>query len=112
MDAALILGQWHTLQKEWYHLKYSFFVYDLFAPQAFAPLGAVFGGGIAGWAADGLGRKPALVMSFIPNLIGWLMLAVAQFWDSSTGFKCLVLIGRFFTGFAMGWAMLCSPVSL
>ena len=41
--------------------------------QSFAPLGALFGSSIAGWTADGLGRKPALIISSLPNLNGWLL---------------------------------------
>lgn len=44
---------------------------DLFG--SFAPLGALFGSSIAGWTADGLGRKPALIISSLPNLNGWLL---------------------------------------
>ena len=80
-------------------------------PQAFAPLGGLFGGGLAGWAVDSVGRKPVLMLSAVPYLIGWLMLALANFWNSPTGFRCFILIGRFITGIGLGCGMLSAPVS-
>ena len=81
------------------------------SPQALAPVGALFGGANAGWAVDLLGRRNALMMVALPNLIGWLMISLANNCASPAGFKSLLLIGRFITGFAMGWSLLSSPVS-
>ena len=39
------------------------------------------------------------------------MLGVSWFCYNAIGFKILVLTGRFLSGFGMGWAMLCAPVS-
>ena len=79
--------------------------------QAIAPFGALFGGAVAGWSADRLGRKPTLFLTVIPNFIGWSLLGVSWFCYNPIGFKILVLTGRFLSGFGMGWAMLCAPVS-
>ena len=70
------------------------------------------GGAGAGLAVDFVGRKSALMFSAILNLIGWLTLAGANIWRNSVGFKALLLIGRFFTGTALGCGMLCAPVSM
>lgn len=80
--------------------------------QALAPLGALFGGAGAGWTADLLGRKPTLLLSAVPNLIGWLLLALANYCTTPTLFKFLLLAGRFVTGVATGWSLLCAPVSV
>ena len=71
----------------------------------------MLGGAVAGWAIDAVGRKSALMFSAVLNLIGWLLLAGADSWRDPTGFKSLLLIGRFFTGAGLGWSMLCAPVS-
>ena len=80
--------------------------------QAVAPLGAILGGGMAGWTSEGLGRKPTIVLACVPNIVGWLLLASANCLHSTGAvFKTIIFTGRFFTGVAMGWSMLISPVS-
>ena len=66
---------------------------------------------MAGWAVDSVGRKPVLILSAVPYLIGWLLLALSGFCRSATGFKYFVLIGRFVSGVGLGWGMLSAPVS-
>ena len=44
-----------------------------------APVGAIFGGPIAGWIADFLGRKVALLLVAIPYLSGYMMITYAHF---------------------------------
>lgn len=74
-------------------------------------MGAAFGGGTAGLFADVYGRKPALLFSSLPNMIGWLLLSLAQYCRHPAGFKVLILVGRCFTGIALGWSFVVSPVS-
>lgn len=80
--------------------------------QALAPVGAVFGGPIAGWIADHAGRKTALMLVGIPYLVGYLMMVYAHFITNSIGFKMVLLTGRFFTGVGLGWSCLATPVSV
>ena len=60
---------------------------------------------------DYVGRKSALMVSAVLNLIGWLLLMSANFWSDPAGLVTFLLIGRLFTGGALGWGMLCTPVS-
>ena len=77
--------------------------------QALVPLGALAGGG-AGLVADRVGRKPAVLMSAVPNLIGWFLLCLAHYLTDPSTFKSLILIGRLFTGVATGWSLVCTSV--
>lgn len=61
---------------------------------------------------DFSGRKLALLFSALPNVVGWLMLALANLCSVPVGFQAILLIGRFCTGFAAGWSLLCAPVSV
>ena len=79
--------------------------------QAMAPIGAIFGGPIAGWIADHLGRKAALMLVGIPYLFGYLMIVYAHMLSSGTAFKVILLLGRFLTGVGLGWSCLTGPVS-
>ena len=75
-----------------------------------APVGAILGGPVAGWFADYLGRKIALLLVAIPYLCGYLMITYAHLICDPTGFKTVLFLGRFFTGFGLGWSCLASPV--
>ena len=80
--------------------------------QAFFPLGAIFGGLFAYPAAEILGRHPSLIIGGIPTISGWLMITYAWLFDTNhQGFLALLLLGRFFTGFAAGWSIFCVSVS-
>ena len=76
-----------------------------------APLGAIFGGPIAGWISDAFGRKMTLLVVAIPYLSGYLMITFAHLSCSPITFKAVLLLGRFFTGIGVGWSCLASPVS-
>ena len=76
-----------------------------------APLGAIFGGPIAGWIADALGRKMALLLVIIPYLGGYLMITYAHYSCNAIGFRAVLFLGRFFSGIGMGWSCLATPVS-
>ena len=79
--------------------------------QAMAPVGAIFGGPIAGWIADHLGRKAALMLVGILYLSGYLMIVYSHMLNSATAFKTILLLGRFLTGVGLGWSCLTGPVS-
>ena len=79
--------------------------------QAFASVGAMFGGPIAGSIANHWGRKMSLMMCGVPYLLGYLVLSYAHYLPTAVSFKCLILIGRLLTGMGMGWACSATPVS-
>ena len=81
-----------------------------FSLQAMSPIGAVLGGLIAGWSADGLGRKPSLLLTAVPSTIGWSAIGATYFIENKLAFDAVILIGRFLTGFGIGWSMFCAPV--
>ena len=75
-----------------------------------SPIGATFGGLIAGWSADGLGRKPSLLLTAVPSTMGWSAIGATWFIKDKLAFDVIILIGRFLTGFGIGWSMFCAPV--
>ena len=80
--------------------------------QAIGPIGGIFGGAMSGPIADKIGRSAALVIMNVPHLIGWLLQAYSHLASSLGGFVSLLLIGRWFTGFATGWGSLVISVSV
>ncbi|XP_037091793.1 facilitated trehalose transporter Tret1-like [Pollicipes pollicipes] len=66
------------------------------------PLGALFGGLVAGWAVEALGRRSTMVLITVPGLLGWLLITYA----TSVG---TIIAGRVFTGFAAGCTSLVAP---
>ena len=58
-----------------------------------APLGAIFGGPIAGWIADALDRKMALLLVIIPYLGGYLMITYAHYGSTAIGFRVVLFFG-------------------
>ena len=79
--------------------------------QAFAPVGALLGGPIAGWIADHWGRKAALLLAGVPYLVGYLMIALAHLLGDPVAFKAVLLTGRLLSGVGLGWSCLAVPVS-
>ena len=78
--------------------------------QAFAPVGALFGGPIAGVIADRWGRKLALLLAGVPYLVGYLMMTLAHLIGDVAAFKAVLLTGRLLTGVGLGWSCLAVPV--
>ena len=66
--------------------------------QAFAPVGALLGGPIAGWIADHWGRKAALLLAGVPYLAGYLMIALAYLSGDPVVFKAVLLTGVLLSG--------------
>ena len=79
--------------------------------QAMAPVGAIFGGPIAGWTVDHFGRKAAIMLVGIPYLSGYLMIVYAHMLNSAIAFKVVLLLGQFLSGVGLGWSCLTGPVS-
>ena len=70
-------------------------------------------GSLIGWPiADLLGRKTSLMLSGIPALVGWLMIALAHLTPSSVQtFYGVLLSGRIMTGVYLGWSIFVISVS-
>jgi MFS family permease len=101
-----LTGEATELQPEYF---FSDLMISLFV--SLAPLGAIFGGPIGGWIADRWGRKFGMMFCGVPYLIGYLALSYAHFASTVSVFYVLLLVGRFFTGFGMGWTAATCPVS-
>ena len=72
----------------------------------------MFGGLIAWPISDRLGRQAALMLSGVPALVGWLMIALAHLASTHVhAFYGVLLTGRMLTGFSSGWSVLCVSVS-
>ena len=72
----------------------------------------MFGGLVAWPISDRLGRKAALMLSGVPALVGWLMIALAFLASSHVhAFYGILLAGRTLTGFSSGWSIFCVSVS-
>ncbi|XP_057814289.2 sugar transporter ERD6-like 4 isoform X2 [Cryptomeria japonica] len=65
--------------------------------------GAMIGAMVSGLLADYLGRKGALVVASIPNILGWIAISLAK--DSS-----VLYIGRSLTGLGVGIMSFTVPV--
>ncbi|XP_078737600.1 solute carrier family 2, facilitated glucose transporter member 8 isoform X3 [Lampetra fluviatilis] len=66
-------------------------------------IGAVLAGPLAGLLVERLGRKPTLMLSAVPFVVGWLLLVTAQS-------PAALYAGRTLTGLAGGTASLVVPV--
>ena len=80
--------------------------------QALSPVGAMLGGLVAWPISDVLGRQVALMLSGVPALAGWLMIALAHLVNHQVqAFYGVLLAGRTLTGFSSGWSVFCVSVS-
>ena len=71
--------------------------------QATANLGALFAGLIMGVVSDKIGRKPSMLVSCLPPVLGWWFIAGSYYFtDQQTWFYTLFTAGRFLCGFGMG----------
>lgn len=75
------------------------------------PIGALFGGLIAGWLVEYFGRQLSLILSSIPMVAGWVMILGTYGIDGPL-FRPLLFTGRFFTGIGTGCLSVNVPVSL
>ena len=76
---------------------------SMFNLQALTPIGAMFGGLVAWPISDRLGCKVALMLSGVPALVGWLMIALAFLVSSHVhAVYGILLAGRTLTGFSIG----------
>ena len=70
-------------------------------------------GSLIGWPVSNfLGRKLSLMLSGLPALIGWLMIALVHMVPASVvGFYGVLLSGRIMTGVYLGWSIIGVSVS-
>lgn len=70
----------------------------------------MFGGPIAWPLSERFGRQATMMLSGLPSVFGWVLLANAQIFPEAA-FVPVLLVGRFFTGLAVGWAVFGISVS-
>ena len=81
--------------------------------QALSHIGAMFGSMIGWPISDLFGRKISLMLSGIPALIGWLMIATAHLTPFNVdAFYGVLLTGRIMTGVYLGWSIVDVSVSI
>jgi predicted MFS family arabinose efflux permease len=65
----------------------------LFCAASIFGLGAIFGGFTTAFLGSKFGRRKAILMMAVPDLIGWVLIA-------SSRNLYMILIGRFLSGFS------------
>ena len=75
------------------------------------PIGALFGGLIAGWLVEYFGRQLSLIFSSVPMVAGWIMILTTHGIDGPL-FRPMLFTGRFLTGVGAGCLSLNVPVSI
>jgi MFS family permease len=70
--------------------------------QALLAVGGILGSILGGVLSNRVGRRAVLLVSGLVDLIGWLLIFIAQYTETSSAFKALLLLGRFWTGVGSG----------
>lgn len=68
-------------------------------------LGAILGGPLAGFLVEKMGRKTTVMLTALPYVFGWLLIA-------ASGHPYVIYIGRTLTGLGVGMTSLCVPLYL
>lgn len=71
-------------------------------------IGALFGGLMAGPLVDYLGRKFCIMLTCVPNVVGWLLIVYSN--QVSTSHLSFLYMGRIVTGICAGISSLSAPV--
>ena len=79
--------------------------------QSLSLAGAMLGSLLAWPVSHYLGRKASLMLSGIPAIVGWLMIALAHYGTQPIIFYSILLTGRLLTGTFYGWSSFCVSVS-
>jgi MFS family permease len=69
---------------------------------SFSGFFAVGGCILGAWSADRVGRRAALLVYGILNIIGWLLIFLAQYIETASAFRVFLLCGRLWTGVSSG----------
>ena len=77
-----------------------------------APIGAFFGALLSAVVVAIFGLVLAMMSAAVMFVMGWVMLGASFFVRDPLGFRAIILLGRFVTGFATGWIAATAPVSL
>lgn len=77
-----------------------------------APIGAFFGALLSAVVVAIFGLVLAMMSAAAMFVMGWVMLGASFFVSDPLGFRAILLLGRFVTGFATGWIAATAPVSL
>ena len=80
--------------------------------QALIAVGGIPGSLLGGLSSSYIGRRASLLGSGFVNTIGWLLIFLSQYTETSTGFKALLQLGRFLTGVGSGALVTIIPVSV
>ena len=60
--------------------------------------------------SDKFGRKPALLLSTFPGLMGWIVISIGNLLPTRKGFLAMIYTGRLLSGFFAGWTVFCVSV--
>lgn len=78
-----------------------------------APIGAFFGALLSAVVVAIFGLVFAMMSAAVMFVMGWVLLGVSFFVNNNVlGFRAIILLGRFVTGFATGWIAATAPVSV
>lgn len=77
-----------------------------------APVGAFFGALLSAAMVAVFGLVLAMMSAAVMFAMGWVLLGVSFSVGDPLGFRAVILLGRFVTGFATGWIAAAAPVSL
>lgn len=77
-----------------------------------APIGAFLGALLSAVVVAIFGLVLAMMSAAVMFVMGWVMLGASFFVSDPLGFRAIILLGRFVTGFATGWIAATAPVSL
>ena len=74
-------------------------------------VGAIPGSVLGAQCSDRVGRRAAMIAVGILHVIGWMMIFIAQYTETPSAFKTVLLLGRFVTGVSTGAYNSIVPVS-
>ena len=73
-------------------------------------VGAIPGSVLGAQCSDRVGRRAAILAIGILNVIGWMLIFIAQYTETPSSFKSFLLLGRFWTGVCIGASASTVPV--
>ena len=79
--------------------------------QALLAVGGMPGSVLGAQCADRIGRRGALLAAGVLGVIGWMLIFIAQYMQTTAAFTSTLLFGRFLTGIVSGAVGILVPVS-